>query len=217
VNSNHNSSSNWPHLRGAVTRYLVHSSDTSNFPVPDTLPASTDVKTATEAILKRIQQKRAMASNASTTNETKIKLDEDKLTQLSAMGFSRHASTRALLLHRNSVESSIVWLLENSSLPNINEPLTNEEYKTLSYSNPLLSFHRSHSPSASSHSNGSTSRTTSTTRALRNGTTGASPNGNEMGRNSLIDFNFFEIPPTTMPNLPLSLERIVDGSTDADL
>jgi len=63
-----------------------------------------------------------------------VKVDEDKLGQLGSMGFRKHAATRALLLHRNNLEASVMWLLENNSSPRINEPLSTEELSVLSSS-----------------------------------------------------------------------------------
>mmetsp|Transcript_5476 Transcript_5476/g.10078 ORF Transcript_5476/g.10078 Transcript_5476/m.10078 type:complete len:305 (-) Transcript_5476:280-1194(-) len=71
--------------------------------------------------------KRRIARSQSRSIEPK----EDLLEQLNNMGFKKEAATRALLLHRNNLEMSLNWLLENSSDPDINKPITSKEREQL--------------------------------------------------------------------------------------
>jgi hypothetical protein len=223
------SSSTWSQLRGLNQRlrepsspsYMPSSLETQS--LSETLSRSTrEMKSATEAILERMHQRRASLSG-NNLSEGKFKVDEDKLNQLGTMGFRKPAATRALLLHRNNLEASVVWLLENSSSPRINDPISTEEMNILSRPNPFLSLHHSHSTSPSTSStpssttNNATASNTPTPLQRRNSmprtrATRASFS-DYMGLNQLDQTKFFDILPTTPTSalgstLPLSLPRL---------
>eukprot|EP00954_Amorphochlora_amoebiformis_P026421 1379130-Amorphochlora_amoeboformis.AAC.1 len=75
--------------------------------------------------LRKIGERRRAAAR-------QVEPKEDLLAQLTNMGFKQEAATRALLLHRNNLELSLNWLLENSSDPAINKPITSRERQQLS-------------------------------------------------------------------------------------
>mmetsp|Transcript_34984 Transcript_34984/g.84598 ORF Transcript_34984/g.84598 Transcript_34984/m.84598 type:complete len:269 (-) Transcript_34984:270-1076(-) len=72
-------------------------------------------------ILRKFGERRARTQTRS------VEPNPDHLEQLSTMGFKREAATRALLLNRNNLEMSLNWLLENSSDPEINRPISASE------------------------------------------------------------------------------------------
>lgn len=57
--------------------------------------------------------------------------DKALLENLKNMGFHHEASKKALLLNRNNVEHALNWLLENSTSPDLNKPLSQDELAQL--------------------------------------------------------------------------------------
>jgi len=113
--------------------------------VEDKQKQKDDLRRNTQALLERLRRRtganRVGSSSGVGTGSVEhkvVKVDEDKLNQLTAMGFQRPAAIRALLFHRHNVEAAVMWLLENAGSSKINEPITSEEMSLLS--TPLLAF-----------------------------------------------------------------------------
>jgi len=113
--------------------------------VEDKQKQKDDLRRNTQALLERLRRRtganRVGSSSGVGTGSVEhkvVKVDEDKLNQLTAMGFQRPAAIRALLFHRHNIEASVMWLLENAGSSKINEPITSEEMSLLS--TPLLAF-----------------------------------------------------------------------------
>lgn len=90
-----------------------------------------------EAIRSSIAQSAASLRNASNASlggeERVVKVDEEALNALTTtMGFRKEASTRALILNRNSMEAALNWLLENANDPDLSRPISDDEMEALS-------------------------------------------------------------------------------------
>jgi len=153
--------------------------------------AQNERKSATRAILERMHRRRSSSlSGTPVSLETKVvKVDEEKLGQLTTMGFRKPAATRALLLHRNNLEASVAWLLENSSSTRINEPISSEEISVLSNAVASLQGHGTSLTTATSSLGSIEAARNTRTRAAR------ASFSDFLGLNQLDNFKFFEILP----------------------
>uniref|UniRef100_A0A7S2TMN2 UBA domain-containing protein n=1 Tax=Lotharella oceanica TaxID=641309 RepID=A0A7S2TMN2_9EUKA len=97
---------------------------------------SSDMKSSQGSQLTQFQEMRdflrKFGERRARAQSRPLEPKDDLLAQLTTMGFKQEAATRALLLHRNNLEMSLNWLLENASDPDINKPISSNERQQLS-------------------------------------------------------------------------------------
>jgi hypothetical protein len=93
---------------------------------------------AKNAVLKRgagiLKIKKPEESKAASV----FAVDQEKIVQLTNMGFSENSAKRALAMHRNILQAALNWLLEESDNPRVNDEISESDIQELSNSNRFI-------------------------------------------------------------------------------